>query len=135
MRLKPENTINRAAFLIREGYVQGYEGDGVITCWSQTFGKEKIYAVTADSCTCWIGENKPTAICKHRLACFAPEIVALSYDMYHAESEEDLIAIAQAHAESVKDSPEEYLKFARKIFSVQRERLRLEKEKMENMAA
>lgn len=77
----------------------------------------------------------PSKICKHRLAAFGPEIVALASDMYAAESECDLVSLAEAHAESVKDSPEEFLKFARKIYMVQLERLRQEKEKAEEVIA
>lgn len=138
MKLKPENTVSRAEFLIRENYVRGYEGDGVVAVWSQTYGAEKTYYVTADSCTCYIGINMPSKICKHRLAAHGKEIVALASDMYAAESECDLVSLAEAHAESVKDSPEEFLKFARKIYTVRLERLRQEqdaKEKASEVAA
>lgn len=118
------NTITRAGSLIRDGYVVEVSLD-LAYCRSQT-RDGVIYDVTPWSCNCWIGENLPSKVCKHRWACFAREVVGLLADIYSAQTEDELGDIGYAYSQNGLDAPELYVEIARNEFRRVRAEIRMQ---------
>lgn len=125
--MKPslQNTITRAASLIRNGYVVEVSPD-LAYCRSQSEDSGTIYDVTPWTCTCWIGNNLPSTICKHRWACFAREVVGLLADIYTAQTEDELGEIGYAYSQQGLDAPEFFIKIAKSEYRRIRAEIRMQ---------
>ena len=123
-RIDPAKIIDRAAIMIRDGYPQGEVEPGVWLCWSQRYGAEKIYTVTAYDCSCWMGENKRSIVCKHRFACHAPLIVDFIQNMRDSNGLDELRSLGEAYAEEMKRVPECFVDYARKEYEMKRDELK-----------
>lgn len=108
-----EDSIDRAGWLIRQGYVQGPESSEVQYCWSQVYGKDKMYEVTLHSCTCYVGEYRKAIICKHRWGCFGALAVCLILEIRQAISQCDLESIGASYSEGLKKTDEIFVSIAR----------------------
>src|SRR5262245_35376693 len=122
--IDPGKMIERAATLIADGYPQGEVEPGVWLCWSQTHGPSVIYTVTADSCSCWIGEHKRSLICKHRWACFAVAIVEFIQQIRKAESKEVLEDLAVWYEEPMTEVLRCYVDYAREEYRTRLDQLK-----------
>lgn len=120
-----EDRIARAEWLIGNGYVQsGNDGNDSMRCWSQRYGDDLIYTVTAYSCTCWEGQNRRKRICKHRWACFAPAAVLLVMELRTATDEQALERIGLDYKEAVGLLEPIYVNAARDEYVKCRDKLR-----------
>ena len=122
-RVDPSKIIDRAATLIHDGYPQGQVEKGVWLCWSQRYGQERIYTVTADSCSCWMGQNRRSMVCKHRWSCVAPLCVGFVQELREASTMHGLELITDAYAPSIQHLDECFLEYARKEYQMKRDEL------------
>lgn len=123
-KVDPGKIIDRAAALISLAYPQGEIEPGVWRCWSQRYGEDRIYTVTATSCTCWMGENRRSLICKHRWACFAPFVVEFIQNLRENTTTNALRDTIESYLKELAKVNRCYVDYARTEYRLKRDELK-----------
>lgn len=121
---KRQDVFDRAGFLIGNGHVLPGDGADVLRCKSQSCPEEKVYDVTYDTCTCYIGEFRKSKICKHRLACFGAPVVLMILEIRDIATEGYLETIGKEYAEAIKGCDDSFIAMARTEYMKKLEEIR-----------